>query len=146
MIAEQVARPVHAIERPASMAMLVKTARALKVLHGPDCRMTEVGSCFVFWTAGERCGCHRCTDDLDRVTDPIVSKADGWLGMVGSHGMIVCTTCGNKRCPHATDHRLECGGSNAPGQPGSVYGATPPPADSVRAYLADLPQPDDRHA
>jgi len=35
--------------------------------------------------------------------------------------MIVCETCGYKRCPHASDHRLECTNSNLPGQPGSVY-------------------------
>jgi hypothetical protein len=35
---------------------------------------------------------------------------------------IACETCGNKRCPHATDHRLACTGSNEPGQPGSRYG------------------------
>jgi len=35
---------------------------------------------------------------------------------------IVCATCGNKRCPHATDHRLKCTNSNESGQPGSVYG------------------------
>lgn len=34
---------------------------------------------------------------------------------------IVCETCGNKRCPHATSHRLSCTHSNAPGQPGSVF-------------------------
>jgi len=35
--------------------------------------------------------------------------------------MILCPTCGNKRCPHASDHLLACTGSNDPGQPGSVY-------------------------
>lgn len=35
--------------------------------------------------------------------------------------MFVCLTCGNKRCPKATDHRLTCTGSNEPGQPGSAY-------------------------
>ena len=35
--------------------------------------------------------------------------------------MIVCPTCGNKRCPHSTDHNLECTNSNQPGQPGSRY-------------------------
>lgn len=35
--------------------------------------------------------------------------------------MIVCPKCGNKRCPRASDHELECTGSNEPGQPGSVY-------------------------
>lgn len=34
---------------------------------------------------------------------------------------IVCPTCGNKRCPHATDHRHECTNSNDRGQPGSVF-------------------------
>jgi hypothetical protein len=40
--------------------------------------------------------------------------------------MIVCPTCGNKRCPKATDHRLDCTGSNEPGQPGSAYGGGGP--------------------
>jgi len=33
--------------------------------------------------------------------------------------MIVCSVCGNKRCPHANDHRHACTGSNEP--PGSAY-------------------------
>lgn len=70
---------------------------------------------FVVWgRVAERrrpCGCVRCTDArLVRATD--------WA----PRGMIVCGSCGNKRCPHASDHRLGCTGSNAPGQPGSVYG------------------------
>ena len=39
--------------------------------------------------------------------------------------MILCAECGNKRCPHATDHRHECTGSNEPGQAGSAYGGQP---------------------
>jgi hypothetical protein len=35
--------------------------------------------------------------------------------------MYLCAICGNKRCPHATDHRLDCSGSNAPGQEGLYY-------------------------
>lgn len=35
--------------------------------------------------------------------------------------MILCPVCGNKRCPHASDHYLPCTGSNEPGQAGSVY-------------------------
>ncbi len=38
--------------------------------------------------------------------------------------MFLCKTCGNKRCPHAADHRNSCTGSNAPGQPGSLYAIT----------------------
>lgn len=33
----------------------------------------------------------------------------------------VCQKCGNKRCPHATDHQYECTNSNETGQVGSVY-------------------------
>jgi len=35
--------------------------------------------------------------------------------------MVLCPTCGNKRCPKASDHMLECTGSNDPGQLGSIY-------------------------
>lgn len=35
--------------------------------------------------------------------------------------MIVCSACGNKRCPKATFHENECTNSNAPGQKGSSY-------------------------
>lgn len=35
--------------------------------------------------------------------------------------MIVCPVCGNKRCPHANDHRNACTNSNDSGQSGSAY-------------------------
>ncbi|EOZ4642527.1 hypothetical protein ACQRKP_000590 [Enterobacter hormaechei] len=38
---------------------------------------------------------------------------------------VVCPECGNKRCPHANDHRHACTGSNEPGQEGSAYLAAP---------------------
>lgn len=38
---------------------------------------------------------------------------------------VVCPECGNKRCPHANDHRNACTGSNEPGQEGSAYPAEP---------------------
>ena len=38
---------------------------------------------------------------------------------------VVCPDCGNKRCPHANDHRNACTGSNEPGQEGSAYQAAP---------------------
>ncbi len=56
------------------------------------------------------CGkCHVC---LDRAQDAHERLF---------RGMILCPTCGNKRCPKATEHRLECTGSNEPGQKGSVF-------------------------
>lgn len=38
---------------------------------------------------------------------------------------VVCPDCGNKRCPHANDHRNTCTGSNEPGQEGSAYPDAP---------------------
>lgn len=64
-------------------------------------------------TAGKPdCYCYNCNKNY---TEP------------GSHfpyimtRMIVCPMCGNKRCPHATDHSFACTNSNNPGQPGSRY-------------------------
>jgi hypothetical protein len=54
-------------------------------------------------SAGNECNCHACNTEL------IVPM------------YILCTECGNKRCPKASDHRLDCTGSNKPGQKGSVY-------------------------
>lgn len=54
----------------------------------------------------ERCGnCRKC---LDGVTD-----SGGWP--VAMTRMIVCSVCGNKRCPKASNHALDCTGSNEPG-------------------------------
>ncbi len=47
---------------------------------------------------------------------------------LGRQRMYLCETCGNKRCPHATDHRNACTNSNEPGQAGSAYG---PPAQQA---------------
>lgn len=66
-----VARPVHAIERPASMAMQVKTIRALKVLHGPGIKVTDNGDKHIFWTAGEICACMDCCARLAPFLDPL---------------------------------------------------------------------------
>lgn len=57
------------------------------------------------------CFCYNC--NKDRTT------TSGWPWTLTR--MIVCPKCGNKRCPHSTDHHLECTGSNEPGQPGSRY-------------------------
>lgn len=52
------------------------------------------------------CCCHKC----------LGTKPEK-IGMY----MVVCPTCGNKRCPNASDHNLPCTGSNEPGQLGSIY-------------------------
>lgn len=53
-----------------------------------------------------KCGCHACIE------------ARGHTAM----HMVVCPTCGNKRCPKATWHKFICTNSNEAGQPGSIYG------------------------
>lgn len=56
-------------------------------------------------SAASTCRCRRCLSEAEiEIT---------W--------MVVCGKCGNKRCPHANDHRNKCTGSNEPGQPGSAY-------------------------
>lgn len=42
-------------------------------------------------------------------------------GLYNMFRMVVCPQCGNKRCPRASNHLLECTGSNEPGQEGSIY-------------------------
>lgn len=44
---------------------------------------------------------------------------------MGDMRFVVCPECGNKRCPHANDHRNACTGSNEPGQEGSAYPSAP---------------------
>jgi hypothetical protein len=46
-------------------------------------------------------------------------EEDGWP--ITLSRMILCPTCGNKRCPRATNHNNPCTNSNEPGQPGSRY-------------------------
>ena len=68
------------------------------------------------------CGCHRCLAER---------KAGRQVGKMfireSAMRMVVCDCCGNKRCPHATDHRHGCTGSNKPGQAGSIYSDEPTP-------------------
>jgi hypothetical protein len=64
------------------------------------------------WQFKEGCGCYKCQSQL---IDP------NTMMPLNMSKFIVCPTCGNKRCPLATDHTMACTGSNEPGQPGSRY-------------------------
>ena len=55
--------------------------------------------------------CHKCLKG--KIED------SGWPTV--STRMILCPTCGNKRCPKASNHKLKCTNSNKSGQKGSVY-------------------------
>lgn len=58
------------------------------------------------------CECHTCIAEKG-MTGP------GGLLPLSSAKMILCAICGNKRCPHAYNHRNECTNSNEPGQQGT---------------------------
>lgn len=62
------------------------------------------------------CGCRQCLRDRNE-------RIQGYPAE--SMQMVVCPKCGNKRCPHATNHRLVCTRSNEPGQAGSYYSDHP---------------------
>lgn len=61
------------------------------------------------------CGCIKCTD-ARRATHHDLGNFSMPPGF-----RYACELCGNKRCPHHSDHTLACTGSNEPGQPGSVF-------------------------
>jgi len=66
---------------------------------------------------GNQCECHRC------IRENNLTASHPFLGDIPISGvkMILCPDCGNKRCPKASDHTLNCSDSNEPGQLGSVY-------------------------
>ena len=59
------------------------------------------------------CGCWMCLQKLPKPTGELFDSR--------FCRMVLCSICGNKRCPHANDHRNTCTNSNEPGQPGSAY-------------------------
>jgi len=66
--------------------------------------------------------CGKCYECLKSKTIKMRFKDDSYYDMpIVNTRMILCVECGNKRCPHATDHRFTCTGSNEPGQIGSRY-------------------------
>lgn len=62
----------------------------------------------------ELCGCCRCVNEA-------VEADNGGPFDARLIRMFCCEKCGNKRCPHAADHRNACTNSNDSGQPGSNY-------------------------
>ena len=62
------------------------------------------------------CDCRACLSSRAQVV-----VIGGMILPAEAFTVPICGQCGNKRCPHATDHRNECSGSNEPGQKGSAY-------------------------
>lgn len=75
------------------------------------------------------CGCIACLD----ASGEQVELFAGLMVPLSSTFMVLCQRCGNKRCPHAKDHRNSCTNSNEPGQKGSAYEDAwcPPPLPRV---------------
>lgn len=67
----------------------------------------------ISWRYRTDCDCRRCLDEREWEVS--------WWERTTTRRMILCQLCGNKRCPHATDHSYDCTNSNEPGQKGSIY-------------------------
>lgn len=80
------------------------------------------------------CHCWMCQRDIPVATSD-VGLPGGSVLTRGMTQMFLCPRCGNKRCPHATDHREACTGSNEPGQMGSQYGVWPNPNRPLLDFL-----------
>lgn len=58
------------------------------------------------------CECHRCIQENKlTINHPVFGEI-----LLSVTKMILCPECGNKRCPKASDHRLDCTNSNDEGQ------------------------------
>jgi hypothetical protein len=75
------------------------------------------------------CWCYECVKYIDAFPDVFPGLK------IPNTNMILCPHCGNKRCPHATDHRLQCTNSNDPGQLGSTYGIYPHPSKELFDFI-----------
>lgn len=93
------------IARPSSVHAAKHLAQAIEDLVSGDLK--------VFLTSPT--DCIRCREEYEKTLAP-----DDFIGRV-TRSMIVCQVCGNKRCPQATDHTLQCTNSNDTGQAGSDY-------------------------
>jgi len=68
----------------------------------------------------EFCGCHKCVNSRIELNANLAFHQT-FVGPSVPGWRYACEICGNKRCPHHSDHTLACTDSNEPGQPGSLY-------------------------
>lgn len=93
-----------------------RTEELCKV-YGKELRLhSDPQAGYVVTLPGENCPCAACVSIMEQ------NRRDFIPNVAPNPRMILCETCGNKRCPHAAYHGNECSGSNEPGQPGSSYG------------------------
>lgn len=113
------ARAVDVIPLPILAYDLVRASARLEELHGPNLTVKQEGGHLIVFTPGRVCGCGSC----DQQQRTAISALTGDKFVVLDTTMIVCPTCGNKRCPHAWHHDHECTGSNEPGQVPHIHSA-----------------------
>lgn len=106
MTTPAIAEPLISFTFPISLSAIQDEISRLAQKHGNEVVIRQYGTHIVAFTEGEMCSCSECQDRIDEVIGSLYPM----------RGMIVCTTCGNKRCPHAKSHRYACTGSNEAGQ------------------------------
>lgn len=69
----------------------------------------------------DTCGCMKCVAERCAALgeEEGLRRINAFQPM-DPHWRYACEICGNKRCPHHSDHTLACTNSNEPGQKGSV--------------------------
>ena len=73
-------------------------------------------------TESDLCGCMKCVAERIGVMAAAGARPSFMLSGPSFPGWrYACETCGNKRCPHHSDHLLACTASNKPGQVGSLF-------------------------
>lgn len=103
-----IATPLASIKFPLTVTAISAMISDLTAQHGDSIVMRQYGSHIVAFTEGEVCGCAECRRAIDAVIESFYSML--------SQGMVLCSSCGNKRCPHAISHKHVCTRSNEPGQ------------------------------
>ena len=68
----------------------------------------------------DKCNCRKCLRERKEGSTYKVGDMEVFIP-AERQMMICCIQCGNKRCPHATDHNYACTNSNEFGQEGSYY-------------------------
>jgi hypothetical protein len=104
----RIAKPLTSIKVPIALSRLSETVEALAEEHNGELVLRQYGSHLVVFTEGDLCSCGQCREKVDAVIPSFYS--------IASQGMILCSLCGNKRCPHASSHEYRCTQSNAVGQ------------------------------
>ena len=118
--------------------MMLRDGEFFDAIHPDEHARHEGDYTIPLYTAprefSDGCGnCHACLVGVMENNMPVTSQR-----------MIVCSDCGNKRCPKASNHRHKCTGSNEVGQYGSIYTAPRELSDEEIEVLKEIIRITDR--